>query len=845
MRVDTAADRRLYALFNEALDLDPQVRSQWLAARAQDAPELIGRLRRMLEADAQGEDQDDFTADLHAAIAGAARVAAGEELPARIGGYRVEAKLGEGGMGVVYLARREGPVDAPPVALKLVSERLHSPAARSRFLDEQRSLARLDHPAICRFIDADTLPDGRPMVVMEAVRGCRIDVWVARQRPSIEALLQRVLQLLGAVGHAHERLIVHRDIKCSNVLVTDAGQVKLLDFGIAKRMDAIGGVQATVTAERFLTPGITAPEYWSHGEVTVATDVYALGALLYRLLSGRDPLAFDGLKPTEIERQLLFVEPPPLSTVAVAAYRPGISRDLEAVVQKCLRKSPVERYGSADALAADLRRLLDGYPVLARPSGRVYRARLFARRHRAALAAAALAVAMLSGWALSLRASLIEAERQRAAALAERNRASLVSGLLQESILQADPARRSMEFVGAREIMAAAAQRIDVLEHSEPDTFAELAFLIGRIELEYLRNDEALALAQRGLQALEAAPATELRNELRLLAATAAARDNQLDQAEALLAAYREEGGARNAGYRLAEGRLLTGRGRPTDALATVETGLDALAQRGPEDSLATELRRLRANALLRAGRSEDALQAMDALLEWQRGALPDSHAWVLETRMERLPLLASEATRKALIEERDRLLSGMSELYGDDSLQVAMVHVRSGQALGALDDHAGNAQALAEASRLLLALRGAEDSLYLRLQVNLGNALVRTGRPESILEAQQVLRRAERTATARSDGRSALAVHLRTMLARALVVGDRVEDAVAVIDGEQEASREASIASEYNRRERAALLRLLLGEPALACQFEPSAMTPRCASLRRRLDALEASLGS
>jgi hypothetical protein len=833
-------DRRLYTLFNEALDLSPEARSRMLEALHHEAPLLADSLARMLEVDLQGEHRSDTTASLHAALAGAVDASQPGELPARIGGYRIEGKLGEGGMGVVYLARREGLPDAPAVALKLISERLRSSAAQERFLAEQRSLARLDHPAVCRFIDADTLPDGRPLVVMEAVRGLAVDAWVATERPSVRTLLDLFIQLLSAVAHAHERLIVHRDIKCSNVLVTEGGQIKLLDFGIAKLMDEADTAQATATSDRFLTPGIAAPEYWARGEVTVATDIYALGALLYRLLSGRDPLQFDGLKPTEIERQLLFVEPDPLSKVASPIFKGQIGSDLEAIVHKCLRKSPSDRYSSADALASDLKSLIDGFPVLARPSGALYRAQLFAKRHRTGLAASFAALALLAAWAISLRASLIEAELQRETAVAERNRASMVSDILQQSILQADPARRSIEFVGAREIMAAAADRLGSIESADPRAFAELAKLIARVELEYQRNAEALDLSKRAITALGSVGDSARSNESRLVAALAAARMRNLDEAEALLEEYTSAGGMKNATYLLAEARLRAEKGEYQRAIKLTIEALQGRPDADPREHIENELRWQLAEAHYRDGNFEEMRSVLDQMLEWQRSTLPAHHAWVLKTRMQRLSALAGANGREDLDLERSALLEGHEALFGAVSLPVMMVHVRYGEALSGLGEHGGNSEALQEASRLAQKLNGPDDLLYLRLQLNLGMAYLSANTRESLLLATDVLAAAAERATQAFGSNAAITVHMRTMLARALIRSGKADLALAAVSGEFESEYERAINSVVNRRARAATLRELIEAPSLGCIGGNNSAHASCDELTSRLNLLQ-----
>jgi hypothetical protein len=844
MKQDADFDRRLYALFNETLELDELARQARLAALWTSEPELARALQSLIDADAAADDDGELTRGLHQAVARAAQSAQSAqtvELPTRIGGYEILGKLGEGGMGVVYLARREHLPDAPTVALKLIAERLRSPTARERFLGEQRSLARLEHPAVCRFIDADTLDDGRPFVVMEAVQGLAIEAWVERHEPSLQALLSLFLQLIGAVSHAHERLIVHRDIKSSNVLVTEAGQVKLLDFGIAKLMDETESSTVTVTVDRFLTPGIAAPEYFSRGEVTVGTDIYALGALLYRLLSGQDPLRFEGLKPAEIERQLLFVEPPSLSQTARGHYRTQVSRDLEAIVHKCLRKSPSDRYASVESLAVDLQRLLDGYPVSARVAPPLYRTRLFLRRNRGAALAAAVLTLALFGWALSLSLSLDEAQRQRLAAEAERDKAALVAEILEQSILEADPARRSIEFVGAREIMTAAAQRIGRLEASDPRAFAELAAVIARVELEYLRSAEALALVRRALDALQGSDDRELVNRLRLIGALAAARSDELDEAETWLEAYTTDQGPRNAAFVLVEARVLTGRARYAEAIELLRPAVESELASDPSRHIDNELRWQLADSLYRNGQRDAMTEVLTRMLEWQRASLPEQHAWVQETRMQRLPALASD--RGALDREFQTLLEGNQALYGPESVSTMMVYVRYSEALSALGDALGDAQALEKASEIALALRGPEDALYLRIRLNLGLALLTAGTADALSRATTVLGETGSAVEAVYGPDASMSVHLRTALARVQLRSGDAHAALRTLSGESEAEFEQGVASATNRRWRADTLKELIESSALACASPSADQRSYCQVLSARLAALEAGL--
>ena len=398
-------------LVGRALEHNGHHRAAWLAE--QDAPEAVRiEAARLVAAEAAAADfLDPGVLDwsvpspsepLPAAVA----VRAGETL----GAYRIVRLLGQGGMGAVYLATRADDAFQREVAIKFVRPDAAG-ALDDRLRQERRLLATLDHPNIARLIDGGTTADGVPYVVMEFVDGVPIDAYCQARDSTLRDRLALVASLCEAVQHAHRNLIVHRDIKAGNILVTADGTPKLLDFGIAK---ALAGDETarTVTGLGAMTPESASPEQVLGLPITVATDVYALGALLYRLIGGRLPFA-DAASPAALLGAICERDP-----VAPSQASPPVPvpRDVDLIVLKALRKRPAERYDSAASLAADLNRFLSGRPVEAAPDSAGYRARRFVARHRLATVAVATGVVALSGGVAATvwQARIAGAERQRA-----------------------------------------------------------------------------------------------------------------------------------------------------------------------------------------------------------------------------------------------------------------------------------------------------------------------------------------------------------------------------------------------------------------------------------------------
>ena len=402
--------RRLKEVFQAAVDRDPGERDAFLAAECAGDEEALREIASLLAA------HEGSRAFLSAAALDGGVLICGDEAPdpvegTQVGAYRLLGAVGEGGMGTVYRAVRADDAYEKQVAIKLVRQGLDTRLARERFQNECRILARLDHPGIARILDAGAAPDGRPYVVMEYVDGRRIDAYVEEAGLDLRARLALFVEVCVAVQYAHRNLVVHRDLKPGNILVTGDGTPKLLDFGIAKLLDA-EPMEATATAARMMTPEYASPEQVRGEPVTTATDVYILGALLYELLTGRRPFMIDRGQPHDMARVICEERPERPSLAAMhERRRRALAGDLDTIVLKALHKDPVRRYASAEALAEDIRRHLDGRPVLARPDSATYRAGKFLKRHRLGVSAAALLALSLVGGG---SATIWQARRARA-----------------------------------------------------------------------------------------------------------------------------------------------------------------------------------------------------------------------------------------------------------------------------------------------------------------------------------------------------------------------------------------------------------------------------------------------
>ncbi len=517
---------RIEAILDEVLDVEGQARDEALDRACAGDATLRAQVQRLLEADESAATFLETPAAQYAA--GLVRAAAGEEAADDVddhegsgdvvGPYRIIREIGHGGMGRVFLAARADGQFEQQVALKRLRSGASGHEVLQRFLRERQILARLQHPNIARLLDGGVTPDGRPYFAMEYVEGEPITAYCDRRALGINARLRLFTAVCEAVQYAHQNLVVHRDLKPSNTLVTPDGQVKLLDFGIAKLLhdpdeEGLGDPTLTRLGSGPMTPEYAAPEQVRGGPVTTATDVYALGALAYELLTGRGPHRLTRLTAVEVERAIAERQverpsaaigrgrgPDTAATDAAARargtdhqrLRRQLRGDLDTIVMTALQKDPARRYASAGAFLDDLRKYRSGMPISARPDSVAYRTNRFVRRHAIGVTATVLVL-------ISLVAGLIGTAWQARLASREARKAQEVSRFLASLFGVVDPARANGRQVTAKDLLDRGAERIETELATQPDIQADMMLLLGRIYKDLGEYDQAQPLLERAL----------------------------------------------------------------------------------------------------------------------------------------------------------------------------------------------------------------------------------------------------------------------------------------------------------------------------------------------------------
>jgi serine/threonine-protein kinase len=668
---------RARPIFEQAVDEAPEVRAAFVTERCAGDAALADAVARLLQGDAREAGVLDGRAGAWVAEAVLARGEAAW-MGRRLGPYRVTGVLGRGGMGTVFEAARDDEHFEQRVALKVMRGSLGGPEARLRFLQERQILARLEHPSIARLLDGGETGDGVPWLAMERVDGQPIAAWCDARRLPLAGRIRLLAAVCDVVAYAHAHLVVHRDLKPGNVLVDAAGRPRLVDFGVAKLLDLPPGANLTRDWQRILTPDYASPEQVAGRAVTTSTDVYSLGVMLCELLAGRPPFSWTGLTPEEVRHRLERDLPPEPSRLlraapdaaAVAAARAStvselyrrLAGDLDRIALMALRPQTSERYASVAAFADDLRRFLAGLPVQASGSDWFYRARTFARRHRVALAAGALAVAGLVAFAATATWEARRAER-------ERRRAEAVTTLLVGAFADADPEHNRGDVATAREVLDRGAARLLAAGSDDPLVTAELSRTVGSVYVSLGLYAQATPLLGRA-------------------AAAAAAGGDDATTAAVLQA---------QAELSLGEGALVPAREQAEQAVAAWRRA------HAPEAVLAAE--RLLAKVLAAAGRRGEAADLLGRVLVAQETSAGAGGAEALRTRLElaRTEMNRGDAARAEIVLRTAHARRDPASALGaeiDGALATALLRLR----------RAGEAEPLArgalEASRRIWGAR-------------------------------------------------------------------------------------------------------------------------------------------
>jgi serine/threonine-protein kinase len=485
----TALSRAL----DEVLDLPAGARTAWLENLAPEYAPLKPQLLDLLVR-AQTSGRATWTIpklDLDNTGTPEDSSAANEEPGDIVGSYRLVRQLAIGGMGAVWLAQRSDGLMTRSVALKLPRGSWRGAMLAERMAREREILASLNHPNIAQLYDAGLKLDGQPYLALEYVEGHRIDQYCQEKQLDLKARLRLFLQVANAVAHAHARLVVHRDLKPPNILVTADGQVRLLDFGIAKLLDpgTAGETELTQFGGHALTPAYASPEQIAGEPIGIGSDIYSLGVILYELLTSRSPYKLPRDSRAALEEAILQVEPSrPSDVVSDPASRRALRGDLDLIVLKALKKKPEERYLTVNAFVDDIERYLDGRPVHAQPDRRRYRVSKFVRRNRLMVGAAA---AILFAILLGSGAALWQARLARA----EKATANEVKDFIASVFRDADPYAASGKVLSAAELLTQAKSKIDRIHPRRAELRVELLNLVGTslVGLDNLDSAETVA----------------------------------------------------------------------------------------------------------------------------------------------------------------------------------------------------------------------------------------------------------------------------------------------------------------------------------------------------------------
>ncbi|HEY4949477.1 MAG TPA: tetratricopeptide repeat protein [Candidatus Acidoferrales bacterium] len=685
--MDSTRWQKVQSLFHEAADLPASERRVFLETQCGEDAGLVSEVLILLEEDARGGSL------LDGDVAEVASQILDDSSPGSLpfkefGPYKIKQALGEGGMGVVYLAEREDLGNE--VAIKILRDAWVSPARRERFNAEQRTLAQLNHPSIARLYDADTSPDGTPFFVMEYVQGVPLTNFCKAQKCSIPARLRLFRAVCEAVLYAHQHAVIHRDLKPSNILVKADGSIRLLDFGISKHLENLGElVDQTITGLRMMTPAYAAPEQIRGQQIGIQSDVYSLGVVLYELLAGRLPFELSDCTPAQAEKILTEQEAEKPSTVAKkeasAAEANGVAvvasrtawADLDVLCLTAMHKDPQRRYQSVEALIRDVDHYLDGEPLEARPDTWHYTLGKFVRRHWQLVSASAAMFLLLVGLVIFYTVRLT---RARNAAVTQAARTQRIQRFMLNLFQGGDPSAGPADDLRVVTLLDRGVQEARSLD-AEPAVQAELYETLGGIYQKLGKLEQADSLMESALakrEALYGPDSTETAKGLLALGSLRAAEARYSDAERLIRQALDRDkrhlpaNDPAVAKAMLALGGVLEDRGNYDQSIAILEQTVQLYSAPGSEPAdLADSLYEL-ANAHFYAGHYQRSEEINERILTMYKQIYGERHPRVADVLIN-LGAIRLDLGHYPEAEQYDRqALDIVQGWYGKDNPETA-----------------------------------------------------------------------------------------------------------------------------------------------------------------------------
>jgi eukaryotic-like serine/threonine-protein kinase len=757
-------------LLDQLLDLDEPGRAGMLDRLGLQSPETRRVLESLLRADR--ETDAGFASPVIPREAIGALGARSIEIGARVGPYVVRRELGRGGMGTVLLAERDDGQFEQRVAIKVVRSDAWAPGARERFLQERRILARLEHPNIARLLDGGLLGDGAPFLAMEYVEGLPITTWCDARKLPVRSRIELFRQVCEAVEYAHRQLVVHRDLKPENILVTEAGEVKLLDFGIAKLLEptalaALPGTQAPI-----LTPGYAAPEQYLGTALTVATDEYQLGLILYELLTGRSAHGETTGSPLAHQRRVLDTEPERPSRSVLRASKPGagdvapaaadaaaargttvpalareLSGDLDAIVLKTLEREPEHRYRSVEALHRDLDDMLADRPVAARRATTGYRLRKYARRHRVAVSTAALVFLSLAGGLIGVVVQARIAAHERDLARASEHKATAINDFVLRELLESPTPERALgRPLTVAEVLDGASRTVGHAFTGDPGTEAAVRMTLARSYQALGKIDSARGHAEAAerLLATVLPPDAPDRMESRALLGSVALDQGRYDEAERILRSVATDrarvlgaGDPATLASQRDLARVLQSRGQDTPADSLLRHTLAMLPPPGDEPwRLAVDIRSSLAGVQLDLGNPAVAETLLRQSLVIEHRHLGPDHPLIVSTLRGLAGALNKDLRPIEATKVLDDVLAMSRRLYGEDHPAVGDAYMSRAISL---DMQRRHTEALDDITHAVANYRKAYGSDHPKTLRALRNEAVELNRLDRYAEASPV----------------------------------------------------------------------------------------------------------